>query len=203
MCHRMAPMLFAELQDAIRALRETGRATVPHRAPGIVVPDAYPGSQLPLFVPDDKGDLQVATLTWGLPTQVQGRSRLVFNTRIETALAQARSGSGLWAGPIARGRCVVPVHAFWERWTQPDPNGDPSQPKRQVRYQLRGHGVFLMACVREGDRFSVVTTRPNADVSPVHDRMPLVLAPGESRVWLGPDFATLADRRNIALDHQA
>jgi len=53
--------------------------------------------------------------------------------------------------------------------------------------------------VREGDRFSIVTTRPNASVAPIHDRMPLVLGPGESSVWLGPGFAALADRNQTTL----
>lgn len=46
---------------------------------------------------------------------------------------------------------------------------------------------------------SIVTTAPNASVAHVHDRMPLVLGPGESGVWLGPDFDRLADRSAIQL----
>ena len=57
-----------------------------------------------------------------------------------------------------------------------------------------------MAGICEAGRFSVVTTAPNKDVSPVHNRMPLVLGPGESSLWLGSDFARLADRSGIALD---
>lgn len=71
--------------------------------------------------------------------------------------------------------------------------------RRQHQFRLPGARAFLLAAVREGDRFSIVTTRPNASVSPVHDRMPLVLEPGESGAWLGPDFATLADRNQTTL----
>ena len=60
-------------------------------------------------------------------------------------------------------------------------------------------GAFLLAAVREGDRFSIVTTRPNASVSPVHDRMPLVLGSGESSVWLADGFERLINRGNITL----
>ena len=53
--------------------------------------------------------------------------------------------------------------------------------------------------IEREDQLSIVTTQPNAAVSPVHDRMPLVLGAGESSIWLGADFATLADRSAIQL----
>lgn len=53
--------------------------------------------------------------------------------------------------------------------------------------------------VQHEGRLSIVTTAPNADVALVHDRIPLVLGPGEFGVWLGPDFARLADRSGIQL----
>jgi putative SOS response-associated peptidase YedK len=65
---------------------------------------------------------------------------------------------------------------------------------------LPGHRVFLLAGVQQAGRFSVVTTAPNASVAPLHSRMPLVLAPGESRIWLSDDYARLADRSALTLD---
>ena len=43
------------------------------------------------------------------------------------------------------------------------------------------------------------TTAPNADVAPVHDRMPVALAPREANAWLGPGFGRLADRSALKL----
>lgn len=60
-------------------------------------------------------------------------------------------------------------------------------------------GAFLLAGVQQAGQLSIVTTAPNASVAPVHDRMPLVLGPGESGIWLGSDFARLADRSAIQL----
>lgn len=193
MCHRISPLLRAELEEALRELKATGRARMPKRSPDTRVPDVYPGRQLPLFVPGPDG-LEIAELTWGFDGPAGGKQKLVFNTRIETALQQARSGRGLWAVPISLGRCLVPVRSFHEHWT-----ADPAQRGKQVRFTLPGHQVFLMAGVYEGERFSVVTTQPNASMSPVHNRMPLVLAAGESATWLGPDYASLADRSGLVL----
>lgn len=72
--------------------------------------------------------------------------------------------------------------------------------RRQYRFRLPGAGAFLLAGVQHEGQLSIVTAAPNADAAPVHDRMPLVLGPGESGVWLGPDFARLADRSAIQLE---
>ncbi|MCI6682356.1 MAG: SOS response-associated peptidase [Parafannyhessea umbonata] len=209
MCHRMSPLLLRELQEGLKYMQVTGRAYVPRRDPSIVVPDAYPGSQVPLFVLCDDGTLAATELTWGFPSPAQG-GRTVFNTRIETALRQATDGRGMWVTPITNGRCIVPVRAFYEWWTQPgtpragsDGEASGKRSRRpQVAFQLAGHRIFLIACVRQGERFSVVTTEPNASVASVHNRMPLVLGPGESSVWLGNDWPSLADRSAIQLDRE-
>ena len=209
MCHRMSPLLLRELQEGLKYMQVTGRAYVPRRDPSIVVPDAYPGSQVPLFVLRDDGTLAATELTWGFPSPAQG-GRTVFNTRIETALRQATDGRGMWVTPITNGRCIVPVRAFYEWWTQPgtpragsDGEASGKRSRRpQVAFQLAGHRIFLIACVRQGERFSVVTTEPNASVASVHNRMPLVLGPGESSVWLGNDWPSLADSSAIQLDRE-
>lgn len=194
MCHRVSPLTRSELEDALDMLHKSGRARVPRRDPATLVPDAYPGQQLPLFVDDGAGGLAVATLVWGFEAPAGSRSRLLFNTRIETALAHAQEGRGLWAKAIATGRCLVPVRAFYEHWTVAPPRKG-----EQVRFTLPGHATFLLAGVCQEGRLSIVTTAPNASVGTVHNRMPLVLGPGESRVWMGPDFALLADRSGVAL----
>ena len=195
MCHRIHPLLLSELYEALEALRASGRARVPAREPGVVVPDAYPGTKLPLFIPTQQGSLEAAELTWGFDAPSNASSKLVFNTRIETALSQARAGRGLWSEAILNGRCLVPVRSFYESWTRTPPRRG-----AQVRFNFPGHQVFLLAGIWQGDRCSIVTTEPNASVAPTHSRMPLVLAPGESSIWLGPDFAGLADRSRIMLD---
>lgn len=154
--------------------------------------------------------LERATLTWGI--DVPWKTGLVFNTRIESALG----GNALWRDALAEGRCLVPVRAFFEtRNVEPPANelpldGEADAPSRasrgrrpQFRFASPGGEALLLAGLRQGDRFTVVTTEPNDAVAPVHSRMPLALSPAEALVWLtgtADELAALADRARIALE---
>lgn len=200
MCVRMCPLSFEEAQDALESRRQVGRARV-RRADELGADcDAYPGARVPAYVPGPDGDLVTVALTWGF--SLEGEKGSVYNTRIESALKQLRQGGrGMWANAIARGRCLVPVRAFYEghrtETVLSEKTGRPV--RRQYRFRLQHAGAFLLASVQQEGRLSIVTTQPNAAVSAVHDRMPLVLGAGESSIWLGEDFATLADRSAIQL----
>lgn len=195
MCHRVSPLLIEELQLALDDLRATGRARVPQRPSNTHVPDVYPGKQMPLFVVNERGELKVTQLTWGFSATINNQAKLVFNTRIDTALKQNASGHGMWAGPILSGRCLIPVRGFYESWTK-----SRNHRRTDVRFTMPNRKIFLLAGIHNEDRFSIITSKPNPDVAFYHTRMPLVLAPGESNVWLGPNFATLANRPSPHLD---
>lgn len=199
MCQRMCPLTYEEAVCALEERERTGHARVGERDTLDSALDAYPSSLVAAYVPDDAGRLTTVSLVWGFDSPKGGRP--VFNTRIETALAQLREHRGMWVEAIARGRCLVPVRAFYESHAtervRSERTGKPV--RRQYRFRLSGARAFLLAGVCLGGRLSIVTTEPNAAVAPVHNRMPLVLGPGESSVWLGPDFESLADRSRIAL----
>ena len=206
MCHHMTTPSFAQVSAAMDARGTTGRATVPPDSAGSLAPlEIFPGGQAPILVPNQDGGLTVVTMTWGFEAQHGGRKRLVFNTRLETALEHARTGRGMWANAILGGRCLVPVGSFFEsddRRAVKDPKTGRTR-RLEHRFTLPGHRIFLLAAIAENGRFSVITTEPNRSVAGIHNRMSLVLGPGESAVWLGPNFASLADRSSIALNAEA
>lgn len=185
--------------QAVLDARGTGRHGIRFIERPDPLRDARPGSRVPLCLPSESG-LVVAELEWGFP--LDGKSHAVFNTRIESALEQLRRGRrGMWAKAIAEGRCLVPVRAFYEgHMTEKAISEHTGKPvKRQYLFRMPGTRAFLLAAVQQDGYFSIVTTEPNASVAPVHDRMPLVLGPGESGVWLGTSFASLVDRSRIQL----
>ena len=159
-------------------------------------PDAFPKSIAPIIVPEH-GGLVPLDLRWGF-TAPWDEHKVLFNTRIETALDQR---SGVWREAIEHGRCIVPTFGFFE----PSATETIVSPrtgkliKRQYEFTTPGR-LTLLAGVRNEDAFSVVTTSPNRFVAPIHARMPIVLELSDVSQWLSGDFAALADRSDVALD---
>ncbi|AEI62287.1 hypothetical protein LILAB_01790 [Corallococcus macrosporus] len=57
---------------------------------------------------------------------------------------------------------LLTLAGLWEEWTAPDT------------------GEVLNTC-------TLITTGPNALMAPIHDRMPVILAPEAQEVWLRPE----------------
>ncbi|HEY0706048.1 MAG TPA: SOS response-associated peptidase [Polyangia bacterium] len=104
----------------------------------------------------------------------------LFNARSETApvLMSFRSA-------FAQGRCVVPADGFYEWGGQAD--------ERRAHWLHRRDGrLLLMAGLHQDEadaggrvpRFSVLTTRANPTLAPLHHRMPVILAPEDVERWL-------------------
>lgn len=74
-------------------------------------------------------------------------------------------------------RCLIPADGFFE-WKK-DRKG--SQP---YKIGLTAGEMFGIAGVYEDGRFAIITTEPNAILSPIHDRMPVVLRREEEDLWL-------------------
>lgn len=133
---------------------------------------------------------------WGFETQ--DRTQVVFNTRIETAEERP-----LWKDSIEQRRCIVPVRAFYETHaTEKAVNPRTGRTVKQSYRFTSSEGPLLLAGIWKGDRFSIVTTEPNASVSAVHDRMPLVLSQEDAREWLLGDWRNVARTSDLSLDKQ-
>lgn len=162
-------------------------------APASVFTAKSPNTSLPAFVP---GSLDVRKLSWGF--EESWKPGVVFNTRIESATKPT------WQESMLHRRCVLPVPAFFETHreeTYPSPKtGKPI--KRQYEFRVPGQDIIFIGCTWRGDNFSMVTTDANADMAPIHNRMPLIVRQEELPLWLGPDYQQLADRSEIRLEAQ-
>ena len=148
-------------------------------------------TSLPAFAP---GSLGVRELSWGF--EESWKPGVVFNTRIESATKPT------WQESMQHRRCILPVPAFFETHreeTYPSPKtGKPI--KRQYEFCVSGEDIIFIGCTWRENTFSMVTTDANADMAPLHHRMPLIVRQEELPLWFGPDYQQLADRSKIRLE---
>lgn len=110
-----------------------------------------------------------------------------FNARIEDAMSRP-SFRQVWR----HGRCLIPVGGFYE-WT--GPKGD----RRPNVFLTDGNeGNFHLAGLasRWGDLLTctIMTRAANAEMRPIHDRMPVMLNADERDAWLsGSDDLSLGE----------
>lgn len=198
MCGRMVILTYDEAADVVRSMRR-GEVLNPFPDWPAIPPrkDAYPQSWVPIAIPSagTLDTLEVEELNWGYP--VEWRSGPIFNTRLESI----EQGVGMWAESAERRRCLVPVVKFYERHATETARSRKTGRlvKRQYEFQLVDEPIMWIAGVYENDHFSLVTTKPNDAVAPIHNRMPLVLARQELARWLEGDFALLGDRTGLQL----
>ena len=157
------------------------------------------------------GGIVSVPMIWGF--SVSWQRNVVFNARIE----RAGDAGGMWSEAFAARRCIVPAWTFFE----PHRSETAISPrtgraiKRQYAFASPDGTPLLLAGIydrplvddgagseqAEPPRFSIVTTAPTDGISPIHDRMPLVLDPAESRAWLeGAPAPLFADRSGTVLD---
>lgn len=118
--------------------------------------------------------LSAEIMRWGFPGS--RRSGLLINARAETALEKPT-----FRDSLLRRRCVIPAGGFYE-W---------NREKEKAMFYRDGAPVLYMAGFYcpffETNRFVILTTCANASVSPVHDRMPLLLEENELEDWIFKD----------------
>lgn len=134
---------------------------------------------------------EMVLLRWGLvPPWARDPSlgsRLV-NARAETAWEKPS-----FAPAFRRRRCLVPADGFYE-WRK-TPGGS-----RPYLFRFRDGRPFAFAGLWERwergeeplETFTILTTRANALVAPIHPRMPVILDPRDYDAWLDPSLQDLS-----------
>jgi putative SOS response-associated peptidase YedK len=137
--------------------------------------------------PEDRDKRKLVTMRWGLvphfARDLTGAARAI-NARAETV-----DSKPMFRDAFQRRRCIVPARGFYE-WRR---MGKVKQPYllKLKRGELIGFAA-LWARWRDPkgrpvDSFSIVTRAANAVVTPIHDRMPVILPRDGYDAWLDPD----------------
>lgn len=179
MCGRFVMLTAEEVADVVAAVEQRAGLRALSVDADLPRVQARPGSLI-ATIGRSSDVLAASGCIWGFTPEWS--TKPVFNTRIESAL----NGSAMWRDAFRDGRCVIPAVAFFEPHgteTEPSPRTGRSM-KRQYRFDATDGFPLLMAGLRQGDRCSIVTTKPNRWMEPIHDRMPLLLRFDEVEAWL-------------------
>jgi len=131
---------------------------------------------------------EIALLRWGLiPSWSKDPAigNRLINARTETAREKPS-----FRNAFRRHRCLIPANGFYE-WKRQERGKQP--------YFVRMRDGHLFAFAGMWDRWegpdkgviescTILTTGANAVVSPIHDRMPVILPPTEYARWLDPEL---------------
>ncbi len=138
------------------------------------------------MAPEGRARRELALLRWGLvPSWAKdpAMGNRMINARVETA-----PGKPAFRSAFRRRRCLVPADGFYE-WRK-------AGGRKQPYYVRMADGrPFAFAGLWEhwegpgGDVSSctLLTTDANDLLAPIHDRMPVIVAPGDYGRWLDPE----------------
>ena len=134
-----------------------------------------------------------ASIAWGFPRH-DGKGVLI-NARAESALQKPLFKKALLERPVA-----IPTTGFYE-WQAAAGRKQKFLLTDPVRDTLWLAGFWNdFAHEEKPRRFAILTTKANPSVCPLHDRMPVLLAPDEVCPWLlGDNLAAILAREPFAL----
>jgi len=138
--------------------------------------EVFPANIAPVITHDG-----AAFVKWGFP-HWKGTG-VIINARAETVFEK-----DMFRKPLLNHRCVVPSGGFFE-WRRK--NGGKTkdkylllQPGERVLYMAGIINTFRDATGGDYSAFVILTTAANDSVAPIHDRMPVIIAPDESERWI-------------------
>lgn len=132
-------------------------------------------------------------VSWGFP-KWDGKG-VIINARAETALEKP-----MFRDSLLSRRCVVPSAGYyeWQRTANKKTKDKYHllEPNKDILYMAGIVGTFSRSDDSQYEAFTILTTAANQSVSPIHDRMPVILQSDELEAWLrdGIFMYTVLDR---------
>jgi putative SOS response-associated peptidase YedK len=171
-------------------------------APGEAVAELFDLSDIPEIAPRyniaptqpvaavrhnrDTGKREFTHFYWGL---IPGWAKdPTIGSRMINARSETASEKPSFRTAFKYRRCLIPADGFYEWWKV---DGG----KQPVRIQMKDEQPFAMAGLWEHwqspdgseiESCTILTTGPNELLKPIHNRMPVILAPEDFDLWLDP-----------------
>jgi putative SOS response-associated peptidase YedK len=156
-----------------------------------------PMTDVPIVRVNAAGERELVRMRWGLvPRWAKDPS---IGAKLINARGETIADKPSFRTAYRRHRCLVPADGFYE-W---QPVGGGAAPHKQPMHigmkdgaPFGFGGLFERWLSADGevlDSCTIVTTEANALLRPIHDRMPVIIAPGAYARWLDPAGADVLD----------
>ena len=145
-----------------------------------------PSQEMPVIL--HRGRTEMIMMQWGLiasTTKDPGTSVRPINARAESLAERT-----LFRTLLKDRRCLIPASGFYE-WKK---EGNRKTPfyihlKEEALFAFAGlYDIWLDASGAQHPSFTIITTNANELVSPLHDRMPVILKRGDEERWLAAEL---------------
>lgn len=144
-----------------------------------------PGSDVLAVRVDRSGARRAEALRWGLiPHWAKDPA---IGRKLANARGESLADKPAFRDAFRQWRCLVPASGYYE-WRSVGAAKHPwyLQPRDAAAFGLAGITALWHGPQGTLRSIALITTRPNALTSRIHDRMPLILAPEDYAAWLDP-----------------
>ena len=147
-----------------------------------------PGREIATIRAGGAGAARICAMhSWGL---VPGWAKdPAIGQRMINARAETVAEKPAFRSAFRRRRCLIPADGFYEWASGPAPK-QPYHIAREDGALFGFAGLWELWQARDGREITsctIVTTRANATLQRVHDRMPVILDPADYAAWLDPE----------------
>lgn len=170
--------------------------------------NASPMQRLPVFAVRHD-ELVAEPMQWWLIPHWSKDGKASFSSF--NAKAETLDQSKLFAPYFKSSRCLIPADAFYE-WqrvtTTQDVHGKPKkvEEKHPMCIRMKDEAPFLFAGLfsiwkdaegKEHPTFTIITTEPNELMTPIHNRMPVILPEQHIEQWLDRTYKDIDQLKKL------
>jgi putative SOS response-associated peptidase YedK len=192
---------FALYSDPITLAKRFEAEALPELHPRYNV---APTQSIPI-VREESGARRFALARWGLIPHWAKDTKIGYSTI--NARAETVAEKPAFRNAFKRRRCLIPADGFYEWQVRPD-----SKVKQPWFIMLRDHEPMAFAGLWEKWRSpegedlescSIIVTDANEIMRPIHDRMPVILAPEDWDAWLEAEAKDMGGLQGLLKPYSA
>ncbi|MFW9805210.1 MAG: SOS response-associated peptidase [Candidatus Thorarchaeota archaeon] len=150
-----------------------------------------------------KDTRQLIEMRWGLvPSWAKDVS---IGNRMINARAETIAEKPAFRAAFKKRRCLILADGFYE-WQKVGKVKIPTHIRLKTREPFAFAGIYEYWESKSGkilESCTIITTTPNELMTPIHNRMPVILNPNDEDVWLNPNNQDLEELQSILMPYTA